>query len=157
MSPCIPTYVPAENRTLVLEWRNAGFKATETFRGDGRRLSHDTQSEIWDFLGPLEMMDPAGEAIGRKRLEAICDAAIDLSLTIRQLKDNFWVDNMASAVGQPISEWDQFTEKMASVPADDDEQSGTIAYVIAGALIKNPKENPEKVLVLEKAEVAVYN
>lgn len=129
---------------------------TEAFRGDGERLSRATQSEIWEFLRPLETVDNAAEAFGKEKLKAICDAAIDLSLTIRQSKDNFWVDNMTETVGEPVSDWDKFTEEMAMVPAGDGKQPGTIAYVIAGALIKNPKEDLEKVLVLEKAEVAVY-
>ncbi|KAK7697957.1 hypothetical protein SLS64_013044 [Diaporthe eres] len=145
-----------EDRKLVMEWRNASFKATENFRGNGGRLSRDTQTKIWKFLGAVQMMDPAAESAGSKKLKAICDAAIDLSLIIRQLSDNFWVDNMEAAVGEQVSEWDKFTEEMAAVPAGDGKQPGTIAYVISGALIKNPKENLEKVLVLEKAEVAVY-
>ncbi|KAI7775463.1 hypothetical protein LA080_006795 [Diaporthe eres] len=147
---------PVENRKLLMEWRNASFKATEDFRDNGGRLSRNTQSKIWRFLGPLQMVDPAAEGVGIKKLETVCDAAVDLSLTIRQLQDNFWVDDMQAAVHQPLSEWDKFTEEVEAVPAGDGKQPGTIAYVIAGALIKNPKENLEMVLVLEKAEVAVY-
>lgn len=75
---------------------------------------------------------------------------------IRQMKDNFIVDDLEGAVGKPLSEWEEFAEEVESVVVDRRHEPGTIAYVIAGALIKNPKENPEKVLVLEKAEVAVY-
>lgn len=120
-------------------------------------LSRETQNQIWKFFGPVQTANPAAEEIGRKKLEEICDAAVDLSLVIRQLKDCFWVDDMRQAVGQPVSEWDHLAEEMASVTAGKEKQPGTIAYVIVGALIKNPRENLEKVLVLEKAEVAVYH
>lgn len=150
------TYMAAENRKLVMEWRNASFKATESFRGNGRRLSLDTQQLIWNFFGPLQKLNPEAEGVGRQKLEALCDAAADLSLNIRQLKDNFWVDDMSRAMGKPIAEWEQFAEEMASVPAGNGKQPGTIAYAITGALMKSPRENLEKLLVLEKAEVVVY-
>lgn len=156
VSPCMTTYMPAENRKLVMEWRNASFKATKSFRGNGRRLSIDTQQLIWNFFGPLQKLSPAAEGVGRQKLEALCDAAVDLSLNIRQLKDNFWVDDMSRATGKPIAEWEQFAEEMASVPAGNGKQPGTIAYAITGALMKSPRENLEKLLVLEKAEVVVY-
>lgn len=149
--------MPAENRKLVMEWRSASLKATECFRGSGRVLSRETQNQIWDFFGPIQTKTPVAEQTGRKKLEEICDAAVDLSRIIRQLKDSFWVDDMRRAVGKPISEWDQYVEEMASVAAGRENQPGTIAYVIVGALVKNPRENLEKVLVLEKAEVGVYH
>lgn len=149
--------MPAGNDKLVMDWRKASFKVTEAFRGDGRRLSRTTQSSIWGFLRPLEIVDDAAEAKGRKKLEEVCDAAIDLSLTIRQLRDYFQVDGMERAVGQPITQWDTYAEEMAMVPATDGEQPGTIAYVIVGALTKSPKENMDITLVLVKAEVAVYH
>lgn len=75
---------------------------------------------------------------------------------IRQLKDDFKVNNLASAVGKPISQWEEIAEDVLSIPAWKDNQLGTIAYVIDGALIKSPKENLEKDLVLKKALVAVF-
>lgn len=153
---CIPTHMSTEDRKQVIEWRSASFKATECFRGSGRVLSRETQSQIWDFFGPIQTANPEAEEIGRKKLEEICDAAVDFSLVTRQLKDNFWVDGMRRAVGQPVSEWDHLVEEMASVTAGKGKQPGTIAYVIVGALIKYPRENLEKALVLEKAEVGVY-
>lgn len=139
-----------------MEWRDASFKATEIFRGDGHRLSSAMQGQIWDFLSVLELMDAKAEEAGKKKLEAICDSAVEFHLMLRQSKDNFWIDSMQTAVDQPISEWTEFAEQMANVQVVDGKQPGTIAYVIAGALIKRPKENFGKVLVLEKAEVAVY-
>lgn len=75
---------------------------------------------------------------------------------IRQLKDDFAVDNLANAVNEHFSQWDWVAEDFVSVPACEDARPGTIAYVVTGALIKRPKENPEKVLVLQKAQVAVF-
>lgn len=139
-----------------MEWRDASFKATEVFRGDGRRLSSKIQGQIWDFLSVLELMDARAEEAGKKKLGAICDSAVELNLMLRKSKDNFRIDAMQKAVDQPISEWTDFAEQMANVQVFDGKQPGTIAYVIAGALVKCPKENLGKVLVLEKAEVAVY-
>lgn len=75
---------------------------------------------------------------------------------IRQMKDNFIVDDLEGAAGKPLSQWEELAEEVESVRVDQRYQPGTIAYVIVGALVKNPPENPDKILVLEKAEVAVY-
>lgn len=146
----------AENLKLAMDWRDASFKATEFFRGDGHRLSSMMQGQIWGFLSVLELMDAKAEEAGKKKLEAICHSAVELHLMLRQSKDNFRIDAMYRAVDQPISDWAEFAEQMANVQVVDGKQPGTIAYVIAGALVKHPKENFGKVLVLEKAEVAVY-
>lgn len=140
----------------MIEWRNATFKATETFRGNGNELSSITQHRIWNFLSPLQLKDAAAEQNGQKKLKAICDSAVELSFMIRQLKDDVWIDGMQFAVGQHISQWGWAVEEVESVAAGDNNQPGTIAYVITGALAKRPKENMNNTLVLEKAEVAVY-
>lgn len=75
---------------------------------------------------------------------------------IRQLKDEFWVDCIPSVVGKHISSCGAEAEETESLVADDDQQPGTIAYVITGALMKSPKEDLARILVLEKAQVAVY-
>lgn len=146
----------SEDRTQVIEWRVATFKATERFRDNGRCLSSSVQDCIWSFLSPLQTRDEASEQSGRTKVKAACDNAVELSLMIRQLKDDFKVDDLAGAVGKPISQWDGIAEDVLSVPARLGGQPGTIAYVITGALIKSPRENPEKDLPLEKAQVAVY-
>lgn len=140
----------------MIAWRNAGFKATETFQDKHRRLSLSTRDKIWDFLRPIQTQNSAAEENGKHRLEEICDCAVELSFIIRQLKDRVFVARMVNAVGKPFSEWDTFVEDMSSVAVDKDQEPGTIAYVISGALLKNPKEDLGKILVLEKAHVAVY-
>lgn len=72
------------------------------------------------------------------------------------MKDYVFVDDLDRALGKPVSEWDHFVEEIATAEMSKEKQPGTIAYVIVGALIKNPSESLEKELVLEKAEVAVY-
>lgn len=139
-----------------MDWRIASLKATEIFRDDGHRLSLTLQEQIWKLFSALELMDATAEEAGKKKLEAVCDSAVELHLMLRRLKDSFWVDALQRAVDQPISEWGELAEQMAQVQAIDGKQPGTIAYVIAGALVKSPKENLGKSLVLEKAEVAVY-
>lgn len=145
-----------EDRARVIEWRVATFKATERVRDNGRRLSSAVQDYIWDLFSLLEMKDQTAEQSGRTKLKAVCDNAVELSLMIRQLKDDFKVDSLAGAVGKPISQWDRMAEDVLSVPARFGGERGTIAYVITGALIKSPKEDLEKDLPLEKAQVAVY-
>lgn len=146
----------AEDRRRVMEWRISTFKATERFRDNDHRLSLGTRNKIWGFLSPVQTKDVAAEKMGKKKLKAICDNAVELGLMIRQLKDEFKVDFLEDAVNEHISHWDELAEEMASVPAPTGVEPGTIAYVIAGALVKSPKEDLERDLVLEKAEVAVY-
>ncbi|KAK2596523.1 hypothetical protein N8I77_013410 [Diaporthe amygdali] len=131
-------------------------KVTEAFRDNGHNLSCEMQDLIWEFLRPLQTKGAAAERNGRKRMEAVCDKAVQLSLMMRQSKDNFRVENMRGAVEEPLSKWEELAEDILSVAADDSHQPGSIAYVITGALLKSPKEDLERNLVLEKAEVAVY-
>ncbi|KAG6355051.1 hypothetical protein INS49_004132 [Diaporthe citri] len=145
-----------ENRKEIMQWRNATFKATEAFRNDGHRMSFATQKEIWNILAPLQPKNADAEQNGKKKLKAICDNAVELSLMIRQLKDDFRVYDLAGAVGQRVSKCEEFAEEIESVATENGRQSGTIAYVIMGALAKKPQENLDQNLVLEKAEVAVY-
>lgn len=112
--------------------------------------------KIWDFSLPLKVKGATAEENGKKKLKSLCDGAVELSLMMRQLKDDFKIDDLGAAVGHPISEWNEFAEDEVSVPAPKGTQPGTIAYVITGVLYKSPKENLERTLVLEKAEVAVY-
>lgn len=126
------------------------------FRGNGSRLSSATQDEIWEFFRPFQTKTTDAGEKGRKKLKATCDSAVELGLMLRRMKDNFIVDDLSGALGKPLSEWDELAEEVESVAVDRLHEPGTIAYVIAGALVKIPKENLEKVLVLEKAEVAVY-
>jgi hypothetical protein len=139
-----------------VEWRIASFNATEIFRGNGHRLSLYVQRGIWKFFGYLQIKDLAAEEVGKKKLKESCDAAVDFTLLTKKLKDNFKVDDLARSLGKPMSDWDEFAEELATVPVRNEEQAGTIAYVMFGALIKYPRENLGKKLVLLKAEVAVY-
>ena len=75
---------------------------------------------------------------------------------IRQLKDDFWVYNLDNAVNKHISRCQKGAEEVESVAAVEGHAVGTVAYAITGALVKCPKEDPKKALVLEKGEVAVF-
>lgn len=144
------------NDQLITEWRNATFKVTEIYRDDGRHLSSALQHQIWSFLDPVQTKGSAAEENGRKRLETACDMAVELGFMIRQMKDNFLVDNLSHAIDEPLSLWEELAEEVEEVEVDKYHRPGTIAYVIMGALVKNPQETLDKVLVLEKAEVGVY-
>lgn len=146
----------ADGRSSVIEWRNATFQATQNLRDDGRRLSSTAQDHVWCFLSPLQTKNAAAEQTGRKKLKTVCDDAVELSLMIRQLKDNFYVHDMLIAAGMFLSDCEYAAEEVESVVAADGQQPGTIAYVITGALVKNPKEDLKRTLWLEKTQVAVY-
>lgn len=77
-------------------------------------------------------------------------------MMIRKAKDDIVVANCEFAVGDPISDHEEVMEEVTFAKADDSHKRGTIAYVICGALMKKPKEDPGQAIVLEKAEVAVY-
>jgi Ribonuclease G/E len=139
-----------------MEWRISTFKATDRFRDKDHQLSLSTRNRIWNFLRPIQTKNADAERKGVEKLLAICENAEELGLMIRQSKDEFKVDVLEDAVNKHISDWDEVAEEIASIPAPPGVEPGTIAYVIAGALVKSPKENLERVLVLEKAEVAVY-
>ncbi|KAG8162544.1 hypothetical protein KVR01_008309 [Diaporthe batatas] len=145
-----------DDRQRILEWRDATFKVTESFRDNGSQLALDAQHDIWDFFSVIDVRDAAAERAGQKKLKEICENAAELSVMIRQLKDYFNIDNLASTLGKPVSEFEEWAEEFACVPAPAGCQPGTIAYVIHGALMKSPKENLERVLVLQKALVAVF-
>lgn len=91
-----------------------------------------------------------------RKLQTICDEAVELSMMIRQAKDYIVVANCEHAVGEPLSDYDGVMDEVTFAKADDSHKRGTIAYVICGALVKQSKEDPGQVIVLEKAEVAVY-
>ncbi|POS70393.1 hypothetical protein DHEL01_v211216 [Diaporthe helianthi] len=146
---------PEMQRDLI-EWRVASFTLTEKFRDNGESLSCAAQHEVWEFFGVVQPKSLEAEQQGMESLKVICDDAVELSLTIRRLKDDVEIDKLAGAVYQPISEWADRAEEVVSVPASKNTRPGTIAYVIAGALVKSTKEDPTKDLVLEKAEVAIF-
>lgn len=75
---------------------------------------------------------------------------------IRQATDDIFVDSFEASVGSPIADYDNVIEEVAFVVADKGQRRGTIAYVIFGALIKVPKGDWGKAVVLEKAEAAVF-
>ncbi|ROV88753.1 hypothetical protein VMCG_10061 [Cytospora schulzeri] len=147
----------AERRGLIMDWRLATMKVTGDFRDDQHSLARAAYRHIWDFLSILETNSPDAEQKGKQMLEQICNDAVDLAMLMRRAKDGIYVDNMGTAIGRPISEWETFVEEEASEASDSSyDKPQTIAYVLTGALVKHPKENPREKKVLEKAQVAVY-
>lgn len=141
-----------------MDWRIATMKATNHLRGDKGGLSLDFQNFIWEFLGVIETKGPDAEEKGKELLEKLCNDAIDLALMMRKSKDQFFIQNMAEVLGKPISEFEFTVEEDASEAiGSSGKQPQTVACILAGALVKIPKENPTEKIVLEKASAVVYN
>lgn len=149
--------LPEGERGMLMDWRIATMKVTEHLRDDQRSVAGNVQHQIWDFLSMFDTNGPEAEKKGYQMLEQICNDAVDLGMLMRKAKDDLYVDIMDSASGRPISEWETFVDEEASEAAESGEvQSQTIAYIITGALVKHPKENPQEKKVLEKAQAVVY-
>lgn len=147
-----------ENRDLVMEWRAATMKVTDHFRDDQRSLSRHYQGLIWEFFEVFETNGPEAEEKGKAMLEQLCNDATDLSLLMRKAKDQFFVQHMHETVGKLISEYEATVEEEVSEPIGSrDLQAQTVAYILAGALVKVSKENPKENQVLEPAQAVVYN
>jgi hypothetical protein len=144
-------------RGMIMDWRIATMKVTEDLRGDQRSVSRNVQLCIWEFLSMFGTNGPDAEQRGYQMLEQICNDAVDLGMLMRKAKDDLYIDIMHDALGRPVSEWETFVDEEASEAAEFGEvQSQTIAYIITGALVKYPKENPQEKKVLEKAQAVVY-
>lgn len=148
--------LPASHGLLV-DWRITTMKATEPFRDNQHSLSCATQLIIWDFLSILETNSPEAEEKGKQMLAQICNDAVDLSLMMRKAKDQYFVDMMPMAEGTFISDHENSIDEEAhEVPGSKENVPQSIAYIIAGALVKCPKENLQEIKVLEKAQAVVY-
>lgn len=83
--------------------------------------------------------------------------AYALSLIMRTVKDDYQVNMLARAVGEPIAAWDAAAEDEFNQPGTSKgEKPDTIAYFITGVLAKVPYDNPKDVKVLEKAQAVVF-
>lgn len=132
-------------------------KATTSIRGDGQNMSLRAQEKVWSFFQVLELRAPEAELRGKQRLQKICDEAVELSLMMRSARDRILLRFPNSkAHEEPISEWEHMIEEVSAAPAKLIHQSGRIACVYTGALVKYTKENPIEMQVLEKAEAVVY-
>lgn len=131
-------------------------KATGPLRTTGKALSVAAQRRIWGFFQVLKLQSPnAGEA-GLQRLQKVCDQAVELSMMMRQAKDDIYVYFSEEPNEEPLSEWDRLIEEGSSAKSSL-RRPGHISYIYSGALVKTTKENPEKLVVLEKAEAVVYD
>lgn len=153
----IDTNSLVESLNVLMDWRIATMKVTERFRDDKRSLSRIIQNDIWNSLSIFETNGPDAENRGIQMLEQICNDAVDLSMLMRKAKDHLYIDDMSGFVGKPMSECESVVDEEASeAVGSTGHKTNTIAYVLTGALMKNPRDNPQETKVLEKAQVAVY-
>lgn len=131
-------------------------KATEPLRDNGKSLSLLAQDTIWTFFKVVELRAAGAEQRGKEKLQKVCDQAVELSLMMRNARDELSV-YFPKADGQPASQWEHIIDEGSAASADSIHQRGHIAYVYAGALVKFLKEKPNEMLVLEKAEAVVYS
>lgn len=146
----------ADSHASIIDWRLATMKATAYFRDEESSLVSAAYNEIDRFFGVLQRRsDKAVE--GTQLLGKICKDAVDLSLMMRSAKDEYRVNVLPGAIGQPIEEWELAEDEVDYPALKESERPGTIAYIMTGALVKVPYRNAENLKVLEKAEAAVYS
>lgn len=110
---------------------------------------------IWTFLEIFEFKSDKSAAEGKRMLEKICNDTVDLSMMMRNAKDEYLVESHLGIVGVPISACEDFAEEEASQPAHS-ECPGSIAFYTHGVLAKLPHGNTKDKKVLEKAQAVVY-
>lgn len=131
-------------------------KAMVHFRDDKYSLASAAFSAIWDLFDVLETRSDISAAEGRQKLGKICIDAVDLSLMMRNSKDEYVIDTVSHVLNRPIAEHEDIVEEAASQPAYLNHPE-TVAFTVTGALMKFPSGNTRDRRVLEKAEAVVYH
>lgn len=147
--------VSTDHYSSMIDWRIATMKVTAGLDKDKYHTARSLARGIWEFFEVFEFRSDKSVADGKRRLEKICNDAVDLSLMMRNAKDEYVVESALGVVGMPISECEDFAEEEASQPARS-EHPGSIAYYTHGVLTKLPNGNAQDKKVLEKAQAVVY-
>lgn len=139
----------------IIDWRIATMKVAEGLDKDKYRKVRSLERLIWGLFEVFDFRSDKAAAEGKRMLEKICHDAVDLSLMMRNAKDEYVVESALGVVGMPISRCEDFAEEEASQPARS-EHPGSIAYYTHGALAKLPNGNVKDKKVLEKAQAVVF-
>lgn len=131
-------------------------KATASLRKDKYRPSRAAQCVVWKFFDIFETRSDKSAADGKRLLEKICHDTVDLSLMVRNAKDEYLISGIEGGiVGKPISEWEEYVEEEASQPPRS-QHPETVAYLTHGILAKSPNGNSKDRKVLERGQAVVY-
>lgn len=130
-------------------------KVTAGLHEDKYQNARALARELWDLFKIFEFRSENSAVEGERLLEKICNDAVDLSLMMRNAKDEYLVESDSGVKGKPISRCEDFAEEEAPEPARS-HHPGTIAFYTHGVLAKLPNGNVGDKKILEKAQAVVY-
>lgn len=145
----------SDRRSSIIDWRIATMKVTAGLDKDKYHKARSLARGIWEFFEVFDFRSDKSVVDGKRMLEKICYDAVDLSLMMRNAKDEYLVESDLGVVGMPISSCEDFAEEEASQPARS-VNPGSIAFYVHGVLVKLPNGNVKDKKVLEKAQAVVY-
>jgi len=138
----------------VAKWRTSTIKLATFLNalGSSPPGPKGVAEVIQTALRPLEKTAKTVEA--REALLDLCKDALEFALALRGLKDKY-VIHIPEAQTDLIPAEANRRLSFKGETRDHDPESQTIAFTIYGGLFKYPESNPEKCVVLEKAQVVV--
>ena len=144
------------SNNLISDWRISTIKCAE-LSGIEERDSTSASNYIYAILAPLlsKQTRPSDEDALRAGILELCKDAFKLRMLMRKSKNRYLVQTIDPHMTVLHSACESTTCPVWVEGGNNSEKSDEIAYVVFGALVKQPQtaDQPEK--VLEKAQVVL--
>jgi hypothetical protein len=113
--------------------------------------------DIFAILAPLlsKHTRPSEEDALRGNILELCKDAFKLRMLMRKSKNRYVVETMDPNGTVLLSACEDKAEPLAVEGGNNSEKSDEVAYMVFGALIKQPLAGDQTVKVLEKAQVVL--
>jgi hypothetical protein len=141
---------------VLVNWRVATLECIEALNVQ-ERLSEHVADKLFVFLTPiLDKKDlPQAEITLWAQVLELCKDAVKLTVMMRKSRDEYRCEAFTDAGQLPIGAFESWCEPQAVDGGRNTERGDKIAYVLFGALCKNPAYRGENERVLVKAEVVM--
>ncbi len=125
--------------------------------GIEERSSALVAGRIFAILAPLlsKRTQPPEENALRANILELCKDAFQLRMLMRKSRNRYAVWTMDHDRTVLLSACEDTVESVAVEGGNNSEESDEVAYVLFGALIKQPQAGDQPVRVLEKAQVVL--
>jgi len=141
---------------LISDWRISTIKCAE-LSGTEELNSTSASNYIYAILAPLlaKRTRPSGEDTLRAGILELCKDAFKLRMLMRKSKNRYLVKTIDPGKTVLLSACENTAYSVSVEGGNNSEESNEMAYVLFGALVKQPQtaDQPEK--VLEKAQVVL--